>query len=138
MFGTLDISASALAAQRVRMDTVAANVANMNTTRDADGQVAPYRRRFVVFAAGQGPRGADAGKPGVHVQEVALDQTTPFNKKYDPGHQDAGADGYVRMPNVNMATEMVNAIEASRAYEANVTTMEVTKAMMNATLRLLA
>jgi len=137
MFETLDISASALTAQRVRMDTVAANIANMNTTRDADGRANPYRRRFVVFGAGQGPGGSGAGKAGVHVQKVALDPS-PFEKKYDPGNEDAGPDGYVKLPNINMATEMVNAIEASRAYEANITTMEVTKSMMNATLRLLA
>jgi len=137
MFTTLDISASALTAQRTRMDTVAANIANMNTTRDAEGRANPYRRRFVVFGAGQSSRGAGAAMPGVHVQKVALDQS-PFSRKYDPGNEDAGPDGYVKLPNINMATEMVNAIEASRAYEANITTMEVTKAMMNATLRLLA
>ncbi len=137
MFGTLDVSASALTAQRIRMDTVAANIANLNTTRDADGNLNPYRRRFVVFGTGQGGHGADATKPGVHVQKIGLDQS-PFEMKYDPDNDDAGPDGYVRLPNINMATEFVNAIEASRAYEANITTMEVTKSMINASLRLLA
>ena len=134
MFDALDISASALTAQRIRMDTVAGNVANLNTTRNAAGQAAPYQRRFVVFAPGQ-PQ--DPARPGVRVKEVALD-ASPFRKVYEPGHKDAGPDGYVRYPNVDLAVEMVNAIEASRAYEANVTTMEVTKAMMNASFRLLA
>ena len=137
MFGTLDISSSALLAQRTRMDTIAANIANMNTTRNARNEPIPYRRRFAVFAPGQGGRGPAAGKPGVHVQQIGLDPS-PFHRRYDPGHADAGADGYVAYPNIDMAIEFVNALEASRAYEANVTTMEVTKSMINASLRLLA
>lgn len=137
MFDTLDISASALAAQRVRMDTVAMNIANMNTTRNPAGQPVPYRRRFVVFGPNQASRGDQAEKPGVHVSEVKVDQS-PFQRRYQPGHPDAGPDGMVLYPNMDLTTEFVNALEASRAYEANVTTMEVTKQMMNATLRLLA
>lgn len=134
MFEALDVSGSALLAQRVRMDTIAGNLANMNTTHDAAGRANPYRRRFVVFAPGQ-PGNANAA--GVHVQSVDLDQGE-FRRVLQPGNPDAGPDGYVRMPNIDMTTEMVNAMEASRAYEANVTTMEVTKSMISSSLRLLA
>src|SRR5688500_6338592 len=134
MFDALDISSSALSAQRARLDTIAGNIANMNTTRNARGEVEPYRRRFVVFAPGQA---GDARKPGVHASKVELDRS-PFRKAYEPGHPDAGKDGYVLYPNVDMAVEYVNALEASRAYEANVTAMEVSKAMINASLRLIA
>ncbi len=137
MFETLDISASGLQAQRVRMDTIAANIANLNTTRDAEGRAIPYRRRFAVFASGLSARGADAGKPGVHVGQIKQDQS-PFQQRHQPGHPDADANGTVLYPNIDLSIEFVNALEASRAYEANVTTMEVTKNMMNATLRLLA
>ena len=137
MFDSLDISASGLAAQRLRMDTVSANIANLNTTRNAQGQPIPYRRRFAVFAPNQAPSGEGAAKPGVHVRKIEQDMS-PFNRKFDPGHPDAGPDGYVLTPNIDMSIEFVNALEASRAYEANATTMEVTKSMMNATLRLLA
>ena len=137
MFGTLDISSSALVAQRTRMDTIAANIANINTTQNARGEPIPYRRRFAVFAPGQGGRGPDADKPGVHVRKVGIDPS-PFQRRYQPGHPDAAPDGYVSYPNIDMAIEFVNALEASRAYEANVTTMEVTKSMINASLRLLA
>ena len=134
MFDSLDISSSALQSQRTRLDTIAANVANMNSTRNASGDKVPYRRRFVVFAPGQP---GNPEKPGVHVSSVAQD-TSPFRKVFDKDHPDAGKDGYVQYPNVDMAIEYVNALEASRAYEANVTVMEVTKAMINGSLRLLA
>jgi len=134
MFESLDISSSALQAQRVRLDTIAANVANMNSTRNARGEAVPYRRRFAVFAAGQPD---NAGKPGVHVANVVQDMS-PFRKVYDKSHPDADSQGYVHYPNVDMAIEYVNALEASRAYEANVTVMDVTKAMINGSLRLLA
>ena len=137
MFDTLDISASGLQAQRTRMDTIAANIANLNTTRDASGRPNPYRRRFASFAPGLTARGPDAAKPGVHVQDIEQDQS-PFTRKYEPGHKDAGPDGYVLYPNIDMAVEYVNMLEASRAYEANVTMMETTKAMINSSLRLIA
>ena len=134
MFDTLDIGASGLLAQRTRLDVIAANMANTSTTHDAAGRPNPYRRRFAVIASG---RGDDPAKPGVHVQEVRQDMA-PFLRKYDPTNQDAGTDGYVQYPNVDPTVEFVNAIEASRAYEANVTMMEVTKAMINASMRLIA
>ena len=134
MFDALDIGASGLTAQRVRMDTIAGNVANINTTRNAHGERIPYRRRFVVFTPG---RADDPSAPGVRVAQVALDRS-PFRKVFDPGHADADKDGYVLFPNVDLAIEQVNMLDASRAYEANVTMMETTKAMINATLRLIA
>jgi len=134
MFDSLDIGASGLTAQRLRMDTIAGNVANMNTTRDAQGRPNPYRRRFVVFAPGAP---GDAALPGVHVAGVQVDRS-PFTKRFDPGNPDADKDGYVLYPNVDLAIEQVNMLEASRAYEANVTMIETTKAMITATLRLIA
>jgi flagellar basal-body rod protein FlgC len=134
MFDALDIPASALTAQRARMDTIAGNVANIDVTRNANGEKIPYRRRFVVFSPGGD---ADGTKPGVHVQSIQEDQSA-FRKVYDPGNADAGADGYVQYPNVDLAIEQVNMMEASRAYEANVTMMDTMKAMIASSLRLLA
>jgi len=134
MFDVLDMGASGLLAQRTRLDTIAANVANATTTHDASGRPNPYRRRFVVFAPGQPNNPA---KPGVRVADVRHDPS-PLPKRYEPGHPDADAEGYVAYPNVDLAIEYVNALEASRAYEANVSMMEVSKAMINASLRLIA
>jgi len=137
MFGALDISASALTAQRANLDVIAGNVANMYTTRGIDGE--PYRRRVALFAEGDPGRGQDA--PGVHVSNVVRD-SSPFRKEFNPSHPDAvktGPDaGYVLMPNVDLSTEMVNAMAAARAYEANVTVMETTKTLASSALRLLA
>jgi flagellar basal-body rod protein FlgC len=133
MFDTLDISASALLAQRTRMDTIAQNIANMNVTRNAAGQAEPYRRRFAVFTQGMA---GNSASPGVHVTSIAADQS-PFREVYEPSNPMADGNGVVRYPNVDMAIESVNMIEASRAYEANVTMMEVQKSMINSALRLL-
>jgi flagellar basal-body rod protein FlgC len=119
MFDSLDISSSALRAQRTRLDTITLNVASMNTPG--------FKRRFVEFMPG---RPEDPNKPGVSVR---VKQDPSYREIYDPERQE-----YVKYPNIDMAVEFVNAIEASRAYEANVTAMEVTKAMMNASLRILA
>lgn len=134
MFEALDIGASGLQAQRTRLDTIAANVLNINTTRNAKGEPIPFRRRIVMFAPGQANNPA---KPGVHVSSIEQDMT-PFTKRYEPGHPDAGPDGYVSYPNIDLSIEYVNALEASRAYEANVTMMETSKAMINSALRLIA
>jgi flagellar basal-body rod protein FlgC len=140
MFGSLDISTSALVAQRTRMDVIAGNIANEYSTQRPDGQPGPYKRRFVIFAPGN-PAAATPSAPGVHVEAVEEDQS-PGRLVYDPQHPDAirtgPKAGYVEYPNVDMATEMVDAIEAARAYEANVTAMDVTKSMISASLRLLA
>jgi len=134
VFEVLDMGASGLLAQRTRLDTIAGNIANATSTRDPSGAPGPYRRRFVLFAPGQ-PN--DPTKPGVRVESIGLDQT-PGQKRYEPGHRDADANGYVEYPNVDLSVEYVNALEASRAYEANISMMEVSKAMINATLRLIA
>ncbi len=134
MFDVLQMGATGLRAQRTRMDTVASNVLNINTTRNEKGEAAPFRRRMAIFQAGAG-RGSN--KPGVHVKEIRLDPS-PFNERFDPGHPDADAKGIVKYPNIDMATEMVNMLEASRAYEATVSMMETSKAMYNSTLRLIA
>lgn len=134
MFDVLQMGASGLVAQRSRMDTIANNVLNMNTTRNEKGESIPFRRRMVIFQAGAA---ANAQQPGVHVKQIKLDPT-PFKERYEPGHPDADARGIVKYPNIDMATEMVNMMEASRAYEATVTMMETSKAMYNSSLRLIA
>ncbi|MFT3786062.1 MAG: flagellar basal body rod protein FlgC [Tepidisphaeraceae bacterium] len=137
MFDLLDIGASGLTAQRTRMDTIAGNVLNQSVTRGkqkADGTWEPYRRRLVVMQTGAAD---DPRKPGVHVTKVEEDQSA-FRIAHEPWNPEADADGNVKYPNVDMTYEMVNMIDASRAYEANVTMMETTKQMLNATMRLLA
>jgi flagellar basal-body rod protein FlgC len=134
MLDILDMGASGLVAQRTRLDTIAANIANMNTTRDAAGKPNPYRRRFVILAPGQAD---NPQKPGVHVQSVETDKSE-FVSRYEPGNPDADANGYVKYPNIDMSIEFVNALEASRAYEANVTMMDTAKQMFASSLRLLA
>ena len=139
MFGALDTATSGLIAQRIRMDTIAGNVANMYATRRQDGQAGPYRRRIALFQAGDPARGRNA--PGVHVARIVEDPA-PGPLVWDPNHPDAiqsgRYQGHVRMPNVDLSTEMVNAIEAARAYEANVTVADATKNMISSSLRLLA
>lgn len=135
-FGALDIGASALTAQRLRMDTISQNIANANTTRTADGT--PYRRRLVVFQErSQGipfseylsasSRERYVGK-GVKVAAI-MEDASDFKRVYDPGHPDSDEEGYVEMPNVDIITEMVNMISATRAYEANVTSINTTKSL---------
>ena len=147
MFGSLEISASGLTAERLRMDTSAENLANAQTTRAADG--GPYRRKVVVLneVASSGfasalqsamvpSRGAGARPGGVEVGGIVAD-ATPLKQVYDPGHPDANAEGYVQMPNVEPVQEMVDLISAQRAYEANVTAMQAAKQMFSKTLELL-
>ncbi len=145
LFDTIDVSGSGLSAERLRMDVVAENLANAQTTRGADG--GPYRRKEVVLREAGGSFGAvlagavgparGAGEPGgVEVAGVVAD-TAPARRIYDPGHPDADAQGYVAMPNVDPVTEMVDLISASRAYEANVTAMATAKGMFSKTLDLL-
>jgi flagellar basal-body rod protein FlgC len=142
MFGSLDISASALSAERLRMDVTAENLANAQSTRSQGG--GPYRRKEVVLQqSGGGFAGAlaaarqgDGPAGGVRVQGIVED-TAPDRLVYDPSHPDANQQGYVRMPNVNPVTEMVDLISASRSYEANVTAMQTAKQMFTKTLELL-
>jgi flagellar basal-body rod protein FlgC len=134
MFGALDISASGLVAQRTRVEVIAANIANQNSVLDAKGNYSPYRRRIPIFAPGDPSSG---NKLGVHVKKIMLD-SAPFHRKSEPGSPHADAEGYVNYPNIDPSMEMVNALEASRAYEANITTAEATKTMLRSSLRLLA
>jgi flagellar basal-body rod protein FlgC len=144
-FGGLEISASGLTAERLRMDVSAENLANAQTTRGTDGQ--PYRRKEVILqeapgsfgaslSAAMGAQGGSQGG-GVQVAGVVQDTATPLKRVYDPGHPDADAQGYVSMPNVDTVTEMVDLISAQRAYEANVTAMQAAKQMFSRTLELL-
>jgi flagellar basal-body rod protein FlgC len=142
LFDALDASGSALSAERVRMDVTAENLANAQSTRTSNGQ-GPYRRKEVVLreaGAGVGAHASFADSlqaaRGVKVAGIVEDPT-PSRRVYDPGHPDADAQGYVSMPNVNTVTEMTDLIGASRAYEANVTAMQTTKAMFARTLDLL-
>lgn len=136
LFDAIDVSASGLSAERLRMDVTAENLANAQTTRAADG--GPYRRKSVVLQQ-QGANGFGAELARARGVEVAaiVEDGGPDRMVYDPGHPDAGADGYVRMPNVNPVTEMVELITSSRAYEANVTAMQAAKQMFTKTLDIL-
>ena len=131
MFSSLDISTSGLVAQRIRMNTCANNLANMDSVTSPEG--GPYKRRSVIFEAGMGSR---TGGPGVHVAEIKKENT--FRFEYDPSNPYADAQGYVKLPGIDPMVETVNAMEAQRAYEANITAVEVSKSMLNSALRLLA
>lgn len=138
---SMDVAASAMTAERLRLDVIANNIANAQTTRTSEG--GPYRRQFVVFAPrsveGELPGAAgerSANGNGVKVAGIFRDQSAP-KLVYNPGHPDADANGYVAMPNIDTVTEMVDMISASRAYEANVTAINEMKQMVMRTLDLL-
>jgi len=139
MFPALDISTSALAAQRSRMNAISGNIANLSTTHNEKGEPEPYQPRFVVFQTDDSV-GA-FGAAGVKVSSVETSQVEP-RLKYQPGHPDAIQEGpnrgYVAYPNISMMTEFTDALEAARAYEANVGVIEITKDLQNQTLRILA
>lgn len=124
LFSTMSISATGLQAERVRMDTVSSNIANINTTRTEEG--GPYRRKIAVFKEALSEEVNQLA--GVQVDEIAQDQSD-FKRVYDPEHPDADADGYVLMPNVNILDEMADLIVATRSYEANVTAVNASKDM---------
>ncbi|MCM3175286.1 MULTISPECIES: flagellar basal body rod protein FlgC [unclassified Paenibacillus] len=139
------ISASALTAQRLRMDVISSNIANAETTRASvvNGEAVPYKRKMVVLEPNKSSfnsilqsqmRDGGTGE-GVRVSEIRDDQS-PLKPVYDPTHPDANADGYVFMPNVDIAKEMVDMISASRSYEANVTALNSTKAMISKALEI--
>ena len=163
LFGLMDTSGSAMQAERMRAEVVAANMANAETTRTATG--GPYHRQHVVFAANQNDptfaetlsgaatAGAgnmsmpampqmpallsplDAGQPagGVHIAQVVQDPAPPL-KRYDPGHPDAGPDGYVSYPDINPLTEMVDLMGATRAYGLNSSAVQAEKGMITSAL----
>jgi flagellar basal-body rod protein FlgC len=142
MFGGMDTSASALTANRLRLDTIAANIANANTTRakQVNGVWQPYRRKLVELAPKtnqsfenvlQAAMGTVYGQTEQGVRVTALrEDPTPFRRVYNPEHPDADVDGYVLMPNVDIMKEMVDMISASRSYEANVTVLNASKSML--------
>ena len=133
---SMEISASGLSAQRTRINIISQNLANAETTRTAEG--GPYRRRVTVFSAKpfeshltqalDAPPQQNDPRKGVLVNEIAQDNS-PFKKVFDPNHPDADADGYVLYPNVDVVSEMVNLVSATRSYEANVTAVSASKNM---------
>lgn len=135
IFNSINVSATGLTAERTRMDIISKNIANANTTRTSTG--GPYRRQMVVFEEKEGtPFSTYLSKyssgtfknQGVKISSIVEDKT-PFKKVYEPGHPDADNNGYVMMPNVDIVTEMVDMITATRAYEANMTAINSAKSM---------
>jgi flagellar basal-body rod protein FlgC len=172
LFGLMETSGEAMQAERMRAEVVAANMANAETTRTAEG--GPYRRQHVVFAANRGdpgfldsltaasgglasgapasgllaagslaswalvapnPAGAGPAAPGVHIAQVVEDPSPPL-KRYDPGHPDAGPDGYVAYPDINPLTEMVDLMGATRAYGLNSSAVQAEKGMIASALEI--
>ncbi len=138
MYGSLDVSTSGMIAQRTRMSVIASNIANANSLQNAAGEYDPYLRRAAMFAPGD-PGGATASgrSMGVHVAEIHIEEDA-LRREYHPGHRFADEQGYVMVPDIDPTMEWVNAMQASRAYEANVAAAETTKSMMAQALRLLA
>ncbi len=138
LFTGIQISSSALTAQRLRMDIISNNIANEGTTRSgqlgADGLPIPYRREYPIFQSGTSfadylrDSSSKNGSPGVKVGSIREDRS-PFPLVHNPNHPDANAEGYVRMPNVNTLQEMVDLIGASRAYEASISALNTAKEM---------
>lgn len=174
LFGLMETSGSAMQAERMRAEVVAANMANAETTRTASGE--PYRRQHVIFAAGRDAgsgnsgigqpgflgllneataqangsavsssfaepgigllhQGSSNGAPGVHITQVVEDSAPPL-KRYDPGHPDAGPDGYVSYPDINPLTEMVDLMGATRAYGLNSSAVQAEKGMIMSSLEI--
>lgn len=144
IFNAINLSATGLTAQRLRMDVIAKNIANASTTRTENGL--PYRRQVVIFEENcrnkafsqflsEESRRLFLKDGGVKVKGI-VDDKSPFKRIYDPGHPDADAEGYVLMPNVDAVVEMVNMISAARAYEANVTALNATKGMAQKALEI--
>jgi flagellar basal-body rod protein FlgC len=162
LFGTMETSGGAMQAERMRAEVVAANMANAETTRTAAGT--PYKRQHVVFAANNpsggfldsmnaagggsasavtasaalptlGLPGSGAVAPGVHIAQVVEDPAPPL-KRYDPGHPDAGPDGYVSYPDINPLTEMVDLMGATRAYGLNSSAVQAEKGMIASALEI--
>jgi len=139
MISAMDISTSALVAQRVRLNTISGNIANMSTLKNEAGENKPYQPRFVVFETGE--EQAEGGAAGVKIAKVEIDASEPLHR-YQPEHPLAITEGkwkgYVAYPNIDMNEQFVDALEASRSYEANIGVMEVTKGISRQTLSILA
>jgi flagellar basal-body rod protein FlgC len=136
MFSSLDVSTSGLVAQRARLNAISSNIANMSTTRNERGQPEPYQPRYVTFQTDD-KLNTPGGGAGVKIGSVEHSAEPP-KMKYEPGHPDADERGFVRYPAVDMTMEFVDALEATRAYEANIGVIEVTKNMTEQTLRIVA
>lgn len=130
----LDVAATGMAAQRLRVQLIASNIANSETTRTKEG--GPYRRRDAVFQAQDMGFGDALAAAGVRVASIQTSQE-PFLTRYEPGHPDADANGVVKYPNVNPVEEMVNLTEASRSYEANIASVRAAKSMAASALEIL-
>lgn len=135
IFTIMEIGASALSAQRTRIEVISSNLANINTTRTSQG--GPYRRKDVVFEAQPLQAGNPYGRwvQGVRVVRI-IEDGRPFRVVYDPGHPDADERGFVRMPNVDLVEEMVNMILASRSYEAALRVIATAREMALRTLEM--
>jgi len=125
LFPEMMISATGLTAERLRMEIIAQNIANVNTTKTASGDV--FRRQLLEVVAANGDNSPD-GLKGVEILGIVEDPA-PFKMVYDPSHPEANADGYVAKPNVDLMMEMVDLLSATRAYEANVTILQSAKEM---------
>lgn len=140
MFPSLDISTSGLIAQRTRLNVISSNIANMSSTRNEAGEAEPFQAKFVVLETDDKIKGS-GGAMGVKVAKVETSNAEP-RWKFEPGHQDAIQEGprkgYVAYPNIDMTTEMVDSLEATRAYEANIGVIEITKSLAQQSLRILA
>lgn len=132
-FSSMQISATGLSAERLRMDTITSNMANASTTRNAQGKLEPYVRKVAVFQ-----ETLDANKEMAGVKAVKIENDkSPLRKVYDPTHPDADkATGYVTMPNVNVLNEMADMMVATRSYEANVDTFNALKSMFSKALEI--
>lgn len=147
MFGGIDAAASGLTAERLRMDVISNNIANVNSTRTVNG--GPFKRKYVIFQPREAEKNSfsamlegamnkgSKNRAGDGVRAIGIGTDDSMGKLvYDPGHPDANADGYVELPNVDIVTEMVDMITASRAYEANVTTINAAKSMAQQALNI--
>ncbi len=128
----MDVSASALGAERLRMDVIASNIANVNTTRNSQGQIMPYKHKSVVFKTILDEQGS---KEGVTVNGIVEDGKN-MRIVYDPRHPDANDDGYVYFPNVSIEKEMVDLSASKAAYQANVSAIQTYKRIYNSALEL--
>jgi flagellar basal-body rod protein FlgC len=136
MFSSFDVSTSGLVAQRTRLNAISSNIANMSTTRNEYGEPVPYQPRYVTFQTDK-TNSTPGGGAGVRVGSVEQSNEPP-KLKYEPGHPDANPRGFVAYPAVDMTTEFVDALEATRAYEANVGVIEITKNLADQALRIIA
>lgn len=136
MYSAFDVSTSALVAQRTRLDAISSNLANMSTTRNEKGEREAYTPRFVTFQTDTDLTTSGGGQ-GVKVASLEYANVDPL-LKYQPGHPDADERGNVAYPNIDMTTEFVDALSATRAYEANIGVIEITKDLGQRTLQILA